>query len=137
MKKLICAVSIITAVAIMGTNAIGKKKGFLNSDDIKDVAKIIINMSFGSGPNGPFTVKKTQNKDATLVIQNDTDRDISVKAKGPTNKNFNVKPGKNSSAIVKPGQYHFDATAKGTSGCSGDTTLEGYNEYTWVFVIKK
>ena len=137
MKKFICAVSIITAVAMIAPNAIGKKKGFLNSDDIKSVAKALVDMSFGSGPNGPFTIKKTQNKDATLVIQNDTDRDISVKAKGPTNKDFRVKPGKNTSAIVKPGKYHFVAAAKGTSGCEGDATLEGYNEYTWIFVIKK
>ena len=137
MKKFICVMSIFAVVAMIGTNAIGKKKGFINSDDIKSVARAIIDMSFGSGPNGPFTVKKTGNKDATLVIQNDTDRTIVVKAKGPTNKTFNVSSGNSSSAIVKPGQYHFDATAKGTSGCSGDTALEGYKEYTWVFVIRK
>ena len=135
MKKFICVVSIITIAAISGSNAIGKK--LFDKDDISKVAKALINMSFGSGPNGPFTVAKTANKDATLVIQNDTDRTITVKAQGPTNKTFNVNSGKNSNAVVKPGKYHFVATAKGTNGCEGDTTLEGYKEYTWVFVIKK
>ncbi|MCL1865639.1 MAG: hypothetical protein FWF73_07500 [Spirochaetes bacterium] len=135
MKKFICAVSIMAVAAISGSNAIGKK--FFNANDVKDIAKTIINMSFGSGPNGPFDVKKTTNKDATLVIQNDTDRVINVKAKGPTNKSFTVNSGKSSSAIVKPGRYNFVATAQGTSGCEGDVTLEGYNEYTWIFVIRK
>jgi len=134
-KKFICIVSIMAIAAISGSNAIGKK--WINKDDIKDVAKALIDMQFGSGPNGPFTVKKTSNKDATLIIQNDTDRTIQVKAKGPTNKTFNVNSGNNDSALVKPGDYHFVATAKGTSGCEGDAKLDGYNEYTWVFVIKK
>jgi hypothetical protein len=134
MKRFICAVSIMAVVAISGSNAIGKK--FFSADNISKVAKALIDMSFGSGPNGPFQVTKTTNKDATLVIQNDTDRTITVKAQGPTNKTFNVNSGKNSSAIVKPGKYHFVATAKGTSGCEGDVTLEGYNEYTWIFIIK-
>ena len=133
MKKFICVVSIIAIASVAGYSNFDKKmKG-----KAKDVAKALVDMSFGSGPNGPFTVKKTKEKDATLVIQNDTDRMIHVKAKGPTNKNFNVKAGQSESAIVKPGQYHFTAEAKGTSGCEGDATLEGYNEYTWVFVIKK
>ena len=133
MKKLICVVSIIAIASVAGYSKFntGKLK-----DAARDTAKALIDMSFGSGPNGPFTVKKTNNKDATLIIQNDTDRTIHVKAKGPTNKNFSVNSGKSDSAIVKPGQYHFTAEAKGTSGCEGDTKLEGYNEYTWVFVIK-
>ena len=134
MKKFICIVSIMAIAAISGSNAIGKK--FINKDDIKGAAKALIDMQFGSGPNGPFTVKKTKEKDATLIIQNDTDRTIQVKAQGPTNKTFNVNSGKNDSATVAPGNYHFVATAKGTSGCEGDAKLEGYNEYKWVFVIK-
>jgi hypothetical protein len=135
MKRFICVLTIVTVAAFAGSNAFGKK--FINKDDIKDVAKSVINMTFGGGANGPFDVKKTSNKDATLIIKNDTDRDIQVKAKGPTNKTFNVKPGKSDSATVSPGNYSFEATAKGTSGCKGDAKLEGYNEYTWVFVIKK
>jgi len=134
-KKFICVVSIIAIASVAGYSKFDKGK--FAQDVAKDVAKALIDMSFGSGPNGPFTVKKTKEKDATLVIQNDTDRMIHVKAKGPTNKNFNVKSGKSESAIVKPGQYDFTAEAKGTSGCEGSTKLEGYNEYTWVFVIKK
>ena len=131
MKKFICVVSMIVIASAAGYSKFDKGKF------AQDVAKALINMSFGDGPNGPFTVKKTKEKDATLVIQNDTDRMIHVKAKGPTNKNFNVKSGQSESAIVKPGQYNFTAEAKGTSGCEGSTKLEGYNEYTWVFVIKK
>ena len=135
MKKFICAVSIITIAAFAGSSAIGKK--LFDAGDVAKVAKALVDMSFGSGPNGPFTVKKTSNKDATLIIQNDTDRTIIVKAKGPSNKNFTVNSGKNDSATVTPGKYHFVAEAKGTSGCEGDADLAGYNEYTWVFVIKK
>ena len=135
MKKFICIVSIITIATISGSNAIGKK--FFDKGDVAKVAKALVDMSFGSGPNGPFTVKKTGNKDATLIIQNDTDRTITVKAQGPTNKTFNVNSGKSQSATVTPGKYHFVASAKGTNGCEGDTELAGYNEYTWVFVIKK
>ena len=134
MKKFICIVSIITIATISGYDAIGKK--LFDKDDLKKAAKALVDMSFGSGPNGPFTVKKTGNKDATLIIQNDTDRTITVKAQGPTNKNFTVNSGKNQSATVTPGKYHFVASAKGTSGCEGDAELAGYNEYTWVFVIK-
>ena len=137
MKRFICVVAIIAIAAVSGCSFIEKKtKGVVRKGDISDAAKAIADMSFGSGPDGPFTVKKTTNKDATLVIQNDTDRTITVKAQGPTAKTFTVNAGKNDSAIVKPGKYHFVASAKGTSGCEGDATLEGYKEYTWVFVIR-
>lgn len=94
-------------------------------------------MDFGSGPNGPFDVKKTTSPDPKLVIQNNTDRTITVKASGPVAKTFVVTAGKSESAPVKSGQYHFVATAPNTNGCEGDTKLEGFNEYTWIFIIKK
>ena len=128
----------IMFVALFALNGSGNplKNKKITGDDVVKVAKGLIDMSFGSGPNGPFEVKKTKVADATLVIQNDTDRTITVKVTGNTNKTFTVASGKSDTATVKPGQYNFEATAKGTSGCKGDAKLAGYNQYKWTFVIK-
>ena len=125
-------------LAVSGCKQITKATGGIvdGNDVAKSVAKGLVDMSFGSGANGPFDVVKTKIADATLVIQNSTDRTITVKTTGPTNKTFIVPKGKTESAQVKPGQYHFDATAPNTSGAKGDCKLEGYKQYTWEFVIR-
>lgn len=135
MKKFLCVITIISLSAITGCSTIKKAKNSISAGDISKVADLV-DMSFGSGPNGPFDVSKTMTKDSTLIIQNDTDRTITVKAEGTTKKTFVVKSGKSDKAVVKPGQYHFAATAPKTNGCKGDVKLEGFNEYKWVFIIK-
>jgi len=120
--------------ALSGCKALNKA-GFTTADAVK-VGKGLVNMSFGSGANGPFEVSKTTIADSTLVIQNDTDRTITVKVTGNTNKTFTVTSGKSDSAVVKPGSYHFEATAPGTNGCKGDSKLDGFNQYKWIFVIR-
>jgi len=135
MKKVLCMLAVIALSAAMGCGTIKKYTGNISAGDISKIADLV-DMSFGSGPNGPFDVSKTMTKDSTLVIQNDTDRTITVKAQGTTKKTFVVKAGKSDTAVVKPGQYHFVATAPKTNGCNGDVKLEGFNEYKWVFIIR-
>lgn len=135
MKKILLASLLVAGVALSGCSYFKKAAKSVNANDVNAVAKLV-DMSFGSGANGPFEVSKTTKSDSTLVIQNDTDRTITVKAKGPSEKAFTVKSGKNDSALVKPGQYHFVATAPNTKGCEGDVKLEGFNEYKWIFIIK-
>ena len=120
--------------ALSGCKALNKA-GFTTNDAVK-IGKGLVDMSFGSGANGPFEVSKTTTADATLVIQNDTDRTITVKVTGNSNKTFTVTSGRVDSAVVKPGSYHFEATAPGTSGCKGDAQLNGFNQYKWIFVIR-
>jgi hypothetical protein len=136
MKKIITCAVVVVAMSIISNCSSAKK--YTNKLGINDVNTIadLIDMSFGDGPNGPFDVKKTTSASPKLVIQNNTDRTITVKAEGPTVKTFVVTKGKNDSTIVKKGAYHFSATAPGTKGCEGNVTLEGFNEYTWIFIIK-
>jgi len=135
MKKFYCITAVILISAFTGCSSFKKAAGTISAGDVSKIASLV-DMSFGNGPNGPFEVSKTMTKDSTLVIQNDTDRTITVKAQGTTKKTFVVKAGKNDKAVVKPGQYHFAATAPKTNGCEGDVKLEGFNEYKWIFTIK-
>jgi hypothetical protein len=135
MKKFLLVSLLIAIVGFAGCRTIKNIGNSVTAKDVNAVAKLV-DMSFGSGENGPFEVSKTTKSDSTLVIQNDTDRTITVKAKGGSQKTFVVKAGKNDSALVKPGQYHFVATAPNTKGCEGDVKLEGFNEYKWIFIIK-
>jgi hypothetical protein len=135
MKKALLASILVAGVAMSGCSMMKKVKNSVSASDVNSVAKLV-DMSFGSGENGPFEVSKTTKSDSTLVIQNDTDRTITVKANGGSQKTFVVKAGKNDSAQVKPGKYHFVATAPNTKGCEGDVKLEGFNEYKWIFIIK-
>lgn len=135
--KLVFIAAVVTLLAVSGCSSVKKyTKGVVDADDVTAVAKGLIDMSFGSGANGPFEVVKTKIANATLVIQNNTDRTITVKTTGPTPKTFVVTSGKTSSAEVKPGDYHFNATAPNTGGAKGDCKLDGYKQYTWVFVIR-
>jgi hypothetical protein len=135
MKKFFCIMAVIAISAVVSCSTVKKYSGNISAGDVSRIADLV-DMSFGSGPNGPFDVSKTMTKDSTLVIQNDTDRTITVKAQGATNKTFVVKAGKSDKAVVKPGQYHFVATAPKTNGCKGDVKLEGFNEYKWTFIIR-
>jgi len=127
-------IMVAVLLTLSGCNVL--KKAGISTDDAVKIGKGLVDMSFGSGADGPFEVTKTKIADATLVIQNDTDRTITVKVTGNTNKTFTVTSGRSDSATVKPGSYHFEATAAGTSGCKGDAELKGYNEYKWIFVIR-
>ncbi len=135
MNKLFCLAAVLAVSVVLGCSAIKKAGGNISAGDVSRIADLV-DMSFGSGPNGPFEVSKTMTKDSILVIQNDTDRTITVKAQGVSKKTFVVKAGKSDKAEVKPGQYHFEATAPKTNGCSGDVKLEGFNEYKWIFILK-
>lgn len=135
MKKFFYLIMILAVSAAVSCSSVKKYTGNISAGDISRIADLV-DMSFGSGPNGPFEVSKTMTKDSTLIIQNDTDRTITVKANGVTKKTFVVKAGKSDKAVVKPGQYHFVATAPKTKGCEGDVKLEGFNEYKWIFIIK-
>jgi hypothetical protein len=136
MKRVSLVVVVVAVVAMFGCSSLKSVKDKVSVGDVKKVADLV-NMDFGKGPNGPFEVKKTTSTDPKLVIKNDTDRTITVKAKGPVEKTFIVAAGKSDSSPVKSGQYHFTATAPNTNGCEGDVKLQGFNEYTWVFIIKK
>jgi hypothetical protein len=35
------------------------------------------------------------------------------------------------------GKHHFEASSRGTKGCSGDAELEKFNRYTWTFYIRQ
>lgn len=135
MKKFFYIMTVIVLAAVFGCSSVKKYTGNISAGDVSRIADLV-DMSFGSGPNGPFEVSKTMTKDSTLIIQNDTDRTITVKASGSSKKTFVVKSGKSDKAVVKPGQYHFAATAPKTKGCDGDVKLEGFNEYKWIFIIK-
>ncbi len=135
MKKFLYLTMIIAVLSAVSCSSVKKYAGNISAGDVSRIADLV-DMSFGSGPNGPFEVSKTMTKDSTLIIQNDTDRTITVKAQGATRKTFVVKAGKSDKAVVKPGQYHFAATAPKTKGCEGDVKLEGFNEYKWIFIIK-
>ena len=135
MKKFLYLTMIIAVLSAVSCSSVKKYAGNISAGDVSRIADLV-DMSFGSGPNGPFEVSKTMTKDSTLIIQNDTDRTITVKAQGTTRKTFVVKAGKSDKAVVKPGQYHFAATAPKTKGCEGDVKLEGFNEYKWIFIIK-
>jgi hypothetical protein len=136
MKRTALLMAVIAAVALTSCSTLKKVTDKINPDDVKKVANMV-DMKFGSGPNGPFDVKKTTSSDPKLVIKNDTDRTITVKAKGPVEKTFVVTAGKIDSAPVKSGKYHFIASAPNTDGCEGDSDLSGFNEYTWIFIIQK
>jgi hypothetical protein len=135
MKKFFYLIMILAVSAAVSCSSVKKYTGNISAGDVSRIADLV-DMSFGSGPNGPFEVSKTMTKDSTLIIQNDTDRTITVKASGATKKTFVVKAGKSDKAVVKPGQYHFTATAPKTKGCDGDVKLEGFNEYKWIFIIR-
>jgi len=135
MKRFSFLIVVIAVSAFAGCSTMKKVSGNISAGDISRVADMV-DMSFGSGPNGPFEVSKAMTKDSILIIQNDTDRTITVKAQGVSKKTFVVKAGKSDKAEVKPGQYHFEATAPKTNGCNGDVKLEGFNEYKWIFIIK-
>jgi hypothetical protein len=136
MKRTTLLIAVIVAAAMVSCSTLKKATDKVSAGDVKKVADLV-DMSFGSGPNGPFDVKKTTSPDPKLVIKNNTDRTITVKAKGPVEKTFVVTAGKTDSAPVKSGKYHFVASAPNTNGCEGDSDLSGFNEYTWIFIIKK
>lgn len=133
-KSLMYAILIATAICFTSTgcSTVKKYSGNISAGDIAD----LIDLGFGDGPNGPFQVTKSTSKNPVLIIQNDTDRTITVKAEGPVKKTFTLLTKKSAQATVNAGAYHFTATAKGTNGCQGDVTLESFNEYKWVFVIQ-
>jgi len=134
MKK---TLSIIIACAALLTlfSGCNSLKGIAGNTSLSDIAGLV-NMGFGDGPDGPFKITKTTTKNPTLVIQNDTDRTITVKATGPVKKTFVIKTKKSESAVVESGNYHFVATAPNTDGCQGDAELGTFKEYRWIFVIQ-
>jgi len=137
MKRYLGILVIIAFVlSSSGCSWIKKMKDKVSISDIRKVADMI-DMDFGSGPDGPFDVSNIASKDPKLVIQNETDRTITVKAQGPTNKTFVVASKKSKSGTVTSGSYHFIATAPGVKGCEGDVDLNGFKQYKWVFIIKK
>jgi len=137
MKKIIKTLFIVALfVSLSSCGTFKKMKDKVSLSDVKKVADLI-DMDFGSGPDGPFDTSTITSKNPKLVIQNDTDRTIKVKASGGSKKTFVVKSGKSKSATVKSGKYHFVATAKGTKGCKGDVTLKSFKQYKWVFIIRK
>ncbi len=137
MKKILKLTLILALLTALTSCGLYKKaKNNVGLGDIKKIADLV-DMDFGSGPDGPFDVSTITSTNPKLVVQNDTDRTITVKASGPSKKTFTVKSKKSMSATVKSGQYHFVATAKGTKGCEGDVELKGFKQYKWVFIIKK
>jgi hypothetical protein len=137
MKRYLGILVIIAFVSSSsGCSWIKKMKDKVSVSDLKKVADMI-DMDFGSGPDGPFDVTTTTSKDPKLIIQNETDRTITVKAQGPTNKTFVVASKKSKSGTVTSGSYHFIATASGVQGCEGVVELKGFKQYKWVFIIKR
>lgn len=137
MKRYLGILVIIAFVlSLSGCSWIKKARDKVSISDIRKVADLI-DMDFGSGPDGPFDVTTIASKDPKLVIQNQTDRTITVKAQGPTVKTFVVSTKRSKSSTVKNGAYHFIATAPGVKGCEGDVELKGFKQYKWVFVIRK
>lgn len=126
---------LFSATFIFADNPFKKAVKNINADDVRKIADLI-NMSFGDGPNGPFEVTSTKTEKPLLIIQNDTDRTISVKTKGPKSKTFIVKSKKTEKAEMEAGSYHFNASAEGTNGCEGDAALDKFKQYKWVFYIK-
>ncbi|HOP30501.1 MAG TPA: hypothetical protein PK293_18120 [Spirochaetota bacterium] len=136
MKKLnllilICSVTLV----LTDCSTVKKMKDKVSVSDVTKIADLI-NMDFGSGPNGPFEVTKIASSKPELVIDNQTDRTIKVVTSGATKKSITVATKKKQTFPVNSGMHHFDASAKGTKGCSGDVELKGFNRYTWVFYIK-
>ena len=148
MKKLnllliVCAVALV----LTDCNSFKKMKDKVSISDVSKIADMI-NMDFGSGPNGPFEVTKIASSKPELVIDNQTDRTIKVVTSGSTKKTIKVVTSgstkktitvaskKKQTVKVNTGMHHFVATAKGTNGCSGDVELKGFNQYTWVFYIR-
>ena len=135
MKK--ATLILILAFAVgSGCSTLKKAKDKITVDDVKKVSDLI-NMDFGKGPDGPFQVTNSTSKSPLLVIQNDTDRTITVKAVGSVTKTFVIKTKQNSSSNVDAGKYHFVATAPETNGCEGDVELGSFKQYKWIFYIKK
>ena len=122
MRKTIIALVIVSVALVSGCKMFDKAKKYANVDNIKR-AYDLMSFDFGKGPNGPFKVSPAATKDTELVIQNNTDRTITVEAKGPSVKKFVVASGKNDKAPVTPGAYHFKATAEKANPCEGDVTL--------------
>lgn len=137
-KKLLLIALIALSVSLSGCSSWDKAKNKMKGISTSDVAKIadLINMDFGKGPNGPFEVTKITSTKPELVIDNQTDRTIKVVTSGSTAKTITVNSKKKETVTVNSGNHHFEATAKGTKGCSGDVELKGFNRYTWVFYIK-
>ncbi|HOF34078.1 MAG TPA: hypothetical protein PK624_09275 [Spirochaetota bacterium] len=135
-KIFIAVLSVLVATFAIAGNPFKKAVQNTTVDDIKKVADLI-DMSFGDGPDGPFKVSPSKSEKPVLIIQNDTDRTITVTTKGPTSKTFVVKSNKTESAKMESGDYHFTASAPETKGCEGDAGLDKFKEYKWVFYIKK
>ncbi len=136
MKKTIIALVVVSIAVMSGCKALDKAKKYATVDNLKRVNDLM-SIDFGKGPDGPFKVSPAGTKDAELVIQNNTDRTITVDARGPVAKKFVIKAGKNGSAVVTPGNYHFRATAEKVNPCEGDVALKGFNRYTWAFIISQ
>ncbi len=134
-KSLLLSMAALMVFSAVSCSTFKKYKNKISVSDVKKVSDLI-DFSFGDGENGPFDVTPMTSSGSKLIIKNNTDRTITVKAKGPSSKRFVVRSGKSSSANVKSGAYHFVAAAKGTKGCKGDVKLKGFNQYTWVFVIR-
>ncbi|MBN1498941.1 MAG: hypothetical protein JW982_02190 [Spirochaetes bacterium] len=135
MLKKISLIVLISSILLSLGSCKSLKKTNVTLNDVKVIAKLI-NMDFGKGPNGPFKVKKTTSSKPVLIIDNQTDRTITVAAEGPDKKTFVVNSKMQQTANVASGNYHFKATARDTNGCEGDVELAKFNEYTWIFVIK-
>jgi len=139
MKKTLLFFILATALTIAsGCSSWDKAKNKVKGISASDVSKIsdLINMDFGKGPDGPFEVTKIASAKPELVIDNQTDRTIKVVTSGSTAKTITGNSKQKQTVTVNSGNHHFDATAKGTKGCSGDVELKGFNRYTWVFYIK-
>jgi len=135
-KHLSLAIAIAVIFAVSGCSKLRNMRDRVGLSDVKKVADLI-DMDFGGGPNGPFQVSRTTSADPKLVVQNDTDRTITVKAQGPVAKTFTVPSRQNQWAMVKSGSYHFTASAPGVRGCEGNVSLSGFNQYKWIFVIRR
>jgi len=136
MKKLnMLLIICVVALVLTDCNSFKKMKDKVSISDVSKIADMI-NMDFGSGPNGPFEVTKIASSKPELVIDNQTDRTIKVVTSGSTKKTITVPTKQKQKVTVNSGMHHFDASAKGTKGCSGDVELKGFNQYTWVFYIK-
>jgi len=136
MNRKILPVAVILIISLVsGCGTFKKMKDKVSLSDVSKIADMI-NMDFGSGPNGPFEVTKIASSKPELVIDNQTDRTIKVVTSGSTKKTMTVKSKKKQAVKVNSGMHHFTASAKGTKGCSGDVELKGFNQYTWVFYIR-
>lgn len=137
MKRLMGIIVVLFFIASLPSCSVyNKLRGYVGIGDFKRVANLI-SMDFGKGPDGPFQVSTIASVDPKLVVKNSTDRTITVKAQGPTDKTFVINSGQQSEGTVKSGKYHFVASAPGVSSAEGDVELKGFKQYKWEFIIRK